>query len=124
MPKVEIEGVGPIEVAAGRRLVLGIEDAGIDILHRCGGNARCATCRVEVLDGEPTPITEAEELRLSALKTRKETTRLSCQIRVLHDLTVRVRRRLSDNPELGDAGPRPREWPTDRHLPPDPDEDD
>jgi ferredoxin len=120
MPEVHVEGVGAIQVTAGRRLVLGIEDAGIDILHRCGGNARCATCRVEVLEGEPTPITEAEEVRLSELKSRKETTRLACQIRVLDDLTVEVRRRLSQNPDMGDAGPRPVEWPVDHELPPDP----
>jgi ferredoxin len=123
MPEVRVEDVGVISVDEGRRLVLGIEDAAIDILHRCGGNARCATCRVEVLAGSPTPITEAEERRLSELKTRKETTRLACQIRVLDDLEVKIRRRLSQNPELGDAGPRPIEWPKDRALPPDPDED-
>jgi len=120
MPSVVVEGVGTIEVAEGRRLVLGIEDAGIDILHRCGGNARCATCRVEVLEGEATPITEAEERRLTDLKTREATTRLACQIRVLDDLLVEVRRRLSDNPDMSDAGPRPIEWPADRALPPDP----
>lgn len=118
MPIVNVEDIGPIEVEEGRRLVLGIEDAGIDILHRCGGNARCATCRVEVLEGEPSPVTPWEETRLSELKTRKPTTRLSCQVRVLDDLTVKVRRRLSDNPELGDAGPRPIEWPADHALPP------
>ncbi len=123
MPRVDLVDIGEIEVAEGRRLVLGIEDAGIDILHRCGGNARCATCRVEVVSGEPTPITEAEERRLAELKTRRVTTRLACQIRVLDDLTVEVRRRLSMNPDLGDAGPRPIEWPADRALPPDPDED-
>jgi ferredoxin len=123
MPEVRVEGAGVIHVDEGRRLVLGIEDAGIDILHRCGGNARCATCRVEVLAGEPTPITEAEERRLSELRTRKGTTRLACQIRVLGDLEVSIRRRLSQNPELGDAGPRPIEWPKDHALPPDPDED-
>lgn len=118
MPQVNIEDVGAIEIENGRRLVLGIEDAGIDILHRCGGNARCATCRVEVLEGTPTPVTEAEERRLSELRNREDTTRLACQIRVLEDLTVKVRRRLSENPELGDAGPRPIEWPADRALPP------
>ncbi len=119
MPTVTVTDIGEIEVEEGRRLVLGIEDAGIDILHRCGGNARCATCRVEVLEGNPTPITPWEERRLSKLQTRKETTRLSCQIRVLEDLAVTVRRRLSNNPEMGDAGPRPVEWPGDRALPPD-----
>jgi len=123
MPLVDIDGVGTIEVAHGRRLVLGIEDAGIDILHRCGGNARCATCQVEVIGGEPTPITEAEERRLAELTAREATSRLSCQIRVVDDLTVVVRRRLSHNPELGDAGPRPIEWPADRELPPVEDDD-
>ncbi len=121
MPVVNVKDVGPIDVVEGRRLVLGIEDAGIDILHRCGGNARCATCRVEVLAGTPTPVAEAEERRLSDLRNRKETTRLACQIRVLDELTVKVRRRLSDNPELGDAGPRPIEWPADRALSPEED---
>lgn len=119
MPTVTLQDIGPIEVDQGRRLVLGVEDAGIDILHRCGGNARCATCRVEVLAGEPTPITPWEETRLAELTSRQQSTRLACQIRVVDDLTVRVRRRLSDNPELGDAGPRPVEWPADRALPPD-----
>lgn len=119
MPQVTVERVGEIEVAEGRRLVLGIEDAGIDILHRCGGNARCATCLVEVLAGEPGPITDAEELRLEQIAQRRDTTRLSCQVQVRADLTVEVMRRLSDNPELGDAGPRPIEWPADRPLPPD-----
>ena len=118
MPIVTVEGQGPVEVDEGRRLVLGLEDAGIDILHRCGGNARCATCRVEVLAGEPSPVTPWEEVRLSDLRTREATTRLACQIRVISDLEVDVRRRLSDNPDMGDAGPRPIEWPADRALPP------
>ena len=105
MPVVDVTGVGPIEMAEGRRLVLGIEDAGIDILHRCGGNARCATCR---------------ERRLAELTSRKETTRLACQVRVLEDLKVDVRNRLSRHPEMSDPGPRPIEWPADRALPPDP----
>jgi ferredoxin len=115
---VEVEGIGRIEIEEGRRLVLGLEDSGIDILHRCGGNARCATCRVEVLDGEPTEITDAEEGRLARLTNREETTRLSCQIRVTSGLTVRVCNRLSEQPQLGDAGPRPIEWPKDAALPP------
>ncbi len=116
---VEVEGVATVTAAAGRRLVLALEDAGIDILHRCGGNARCATCRVEVLGGVPTPITPWEERRLSELKQRHPTTRLACQIRVCSNLTVHVCNRLSEKPELGDAGPRPIEWPRDEPLPPD-----
>lgn len=117
---VAVVGEGDVEVEAGRRLVLGLEDAGIDILHRCGGNARCATCRVEVLAGEPTPVTPWEEERLGRLKNRKPTSRLSCQIRVESPLEVEVVNRLSEHPEMDDPGPRPIEWPRDRALEPEP----
>ena len=115
---VEVEGIGTVDIEEGRRLVLGLEDAGIDILHRCGGNARCATCRVEILEGEPTEITDAEEARLGRLTNREPSTRLSCQVRVTSEMTVRVCNRLSEQPQLGDAGPRPIEWPKDAALPP------
>ena len=46
MPKLEVEGVGTFEVPENKRLVLAIEeDAGVDILHRCGSYARCTTLR-------------------------------------------------------------------------------
>src|ERR1700741_2595516 len=68
MPKIEAEtatGTVQIEAPEGKKLVLAIEDAGIDILHRCGGNARCTTCRVEVLDGDPGEMGELERNRLA-----------------------------------------------------------
>jgi ferredoxin len=120
MPRVAIEGVGETTCTDGRRLVLCIEDAGVDLLHRCGGNARCTTCRVEVLAGEPSPMTDAEQARLARVEDRSPNLRLSCQIQVRSDLTVRVLRRLRDNPDMSDPGPRPIEWPPDRPLPPEP----
>ena len=52
MPRLTVEGRGTFEVEAGKRLVLAIEgDAGVDILHACGGQARCTTCRVEFVEG-------------------------------------------------------------------------
>ncbi len=119
MPRVIIDGVGTIDADAGRRLVLAIEEGGVDILHRCGGNARCATCRVEIIAGDPGPVTDAEEARLAQLGSRKASTRLSCQVQVRGDLKIDVRNRLSANPDLGDAGPTPIEWPADAALPPD-----
>jgi ferredoxin len=118
MPTVQVVGEETFETVEGQRLVLAIEDAGIDILHRCGGNARCTTCRVEVEEGDAGPMTEAESNRLETVSERTEITRLSCQIQVRDDLTVRVKNRLHLKPELGDAGPRPIEWPKDRPLPP------
>jgi ferredoxin len=120
MPTVEVTGEQAFDATEGRRLVLAIEDAGIDILHRCGGNARCTTCRVEVLDGDAGPMTDAESSRLESVSERTDRTRLSCQIQVRDDLTVKVRNRLHQKPELGDAGPRPIEWPKEHPLPPEP----
>ncbi len=118
MPTVKIERIGETTCSEGRRLVLCVEDAGVDILHRCGGNARCTTCRVEIVAGDAGPMTEAEEERLSRVEDLPPDTRLSCQVQVRDDLTVRVMRRLQDNPEMSDPGPKPVEWPADRPLPP------
>ncbi len=89
MPKLEVEGVGVVEVEDGKRLVLAIEeDAGVDILHRCSAFARCTTCRIEYLEGEPEKMTKAE---LEVLQKRDllGQARLSCQAVCDHDMTVR-----------------------------------
>ena len=58
MPKLTVEGFEPVDVESGKRLVLAIEeDVHVDILHACGGNARCTTCRVEFIEGEPQRMT-------------------------------------------------------------------
>ena len=119
MPVVTIEGIGETQCDDGRRLVLCIEDAGVDILHRCGGNARCTTCRVEIVSGDAGSPTDAEAERLTRLSDRSDSLRLSCQVQVRSDLTVRVLRRLQDNPDMDDPGSRPIEWPADGPLPPD-----
>ena len=108
MPKINAEtATGPVEIDApdGKKLVLVLEDAGIDILHRCGGNARCTTCRVEVLDGEPGPMGDLERTRLSVESELAPNVRLSCQIHVSSDLKVRVINQVSTRGM--DAGPRP-----------------
>lgn len=113
MPKITAEtATGPIafEAKEGRKLVLEIEDNGIDILHRCGGNARCTTCRVEVLSGDPGEIRDPERLVLATKTDLNDHTRLSCQIRVQDDLHVKVINQASVNGI--DAGPRPAEETT------------
>ena len=108
MPKVTAETATEtkeFEAEAGRKLVLTIEDAGIDILHRCGGNAKCTTCRVEVLGGDPGEMGELERNRLALEAELADNVRLSCQVRVHDDLHVRV---VNQSSTRGlDAGPRP-----------------
>ena len=103
MPKLTVEGFATVEVEQGKRLVLGIEqDAGDDILHACGGNARCTTCRVEFISGEPEQITAAEK---SKLEERGLTgMRLACQITCEQDMTVRAISRLEGSGRADPGG--------------------
>jgi ferredoxin len=110
MATIRMDGIGTTSAQDGQRLVLAIMSAGVDILHRCGGNARCTTCRVQILDGDPGPMTEAERAKLATLDDIPENLRLSCQVRCCDDLTVKIVRRLSQNPEMSDAGPQPESW--------------
>ena len=112
MPKLTVEGVGEFDVAAGKRLVLAItDDAKVDQLHACGGNARCTTCRVEFVAGEPDQMTEAEKTVLTAKSATG--VRLSCQLACDADMTVRCISRLAGSGRA-DAGKRP----TDAIAPP------
>jgi ferredoxin len=105
MPKLTVEGFEPVEVPHGKRLVLALEqDANVDQLHACGGNARCTTCRVEFIEGEPTAQTAAERDVLAARGLSG--VRLSCQILCDHDMTVRAISRLTGSGRP-DPGPTP-----------------
>ena len=95
------------EAEEGRKLVLAIEDNGVDILHRCGGNARCTTCRVEVIAGDPGEIGEPEKVILATKTDLGDHTRLSCQVRIIDDLHVKVMNQASVKGI--DAGTRPEE---------------
>jgi ferredoxin len=105
MPQLTVEGVGRYDVSLNKRLVLALEqDAGIDQLHACGGNARCTTCRVEFVEGEPDRMTVAERDVLAARGLSG--VRLSCQILCSHDMTVRAISRLAGSGRK-DAGNEP-----------------
>jgi ferredoxin len=105
MHELTIEGVGTFEVEDGTRLVNAIENAGVDIGHRCGGHSQCTTCRVQFQDGEPDVMTEAEHEKLNDISQFGEM-RLACQIVVDRDMTVAPLMTVSDQ-GWDDAGPEP-----------------
>jgi ferredoxin len=112
MPKLTVEGFGEFDVPDGKRLVLALsEDAKVDQLHACGGNARCTTCRVEVLSGEPDKMTVAEKTLLEARGLSG--IRLSCQMLCEQDMSVRCISRLE-----GSGRPNPGNVPTPEIAPP------
>ena len=114
MPRLEVEDAGTFDVPEGKRLVLAIEeDAGVDILHRCGSYARCTTCRIQYLEGEPEKMTRAEVEVLES-KDLLGQVRLSCQALCDHDMKVRVLMTVSST---GLDGPGPKPEP---HITPEP----
>jgi ferredoxin len=116
MPKLTVEGLGEFNVPQGKRLILALrEEAGSDQLHACGGKARCTTCRVEFIDGEPTRQTIAEKEILQARGVQNA--RLSCQISCDHDMSVRIISRLEGSgrkdcgsPCSPEIEPQPVDW--------------
>jgi ferredoxin len=103
VPNLEIEGVGTFDVEEDKRLVLAIEDAGVDIMHQCGGNAHCGTCRVVFLEGEPEDMTQAES-QLLEMRDLLGEARLSCQALCEHDMKVRVLMTASSTGSNGQGG--------------------
>ena len=91
-----------IEVAEGanlRKILIknGISPyVGKDKFLNCLGNGFCGTCRVEVMDGKGAPaVSPKEEMALLGITpffARKipKNVRLSCQIPVMKDITIRT----------------------------------
>jgi len=73
--------------------------AGIPHAHACGGNARCSTCRVQVLEGLDAcaPRNDKERNLAERLRFAPEV-RLACQTRVSGD--VKVRRLVLDQTDV------------------------
>jgi len=80
------------------------DEAKIDQLHACGGNAAVPTCRVEFIAGEPPRMTAAEKSVLAARGLAG--VRLSCQIVCDHDMAVRAISRFAGSGRV-DVGGRP-----------------
>jgi ferredoxin len=114
MAKLTVDGK-TVEVPQDKRLVLAlVDEAGIDQMHACGGHARCTTCRVEFVSGEPAKMTEAEKAVLAERGLiATPGLRLSCQIPCDHDMSVRAISRLSTS---GKSNPGQR--PEDAITPP------
>lgn len=93
MPNVTVFGQGTFEVEMGKKLVLALEDNGVNIIHRCGGKAICTTCRVEILAGDYSEVTNKEKKAFTDKGIEQylfeDNLRLSCQISVCGDITVR-----------------------------------
>ena len=111
MPRLTVEGRGTFEVPAGKRLVLALlDEAKLDQMHSCGGHAKCTTCRVRFIAGEPEKVTQSERTVLSARGLGAfPGLRLSCQIICDHDMHVVAESLLSTSGKP-DQGKRPADF--------------
>jgi len=75
--------------------------AGIPHFHACGGNAKCSTCRVLVIEGNDrlTPPNQKESF-LKSLMHFPRNVRLACQTRVTAS-PVKLRRIIQDETDIG-----------------------
>lgn len=92
VPKVTFHPDGKVdEIPHGKSLLDAAEKMGIDLRHDCGGFATCSTCRILILDGVSnlTEIDLDEENMLEEAELSAPF-RLSCQAKVIGDVTVRI----------------------------------
>jgi adenylate cyclase len=98
---VEFVGEKIVEISNEQSILEASLSAGIPHFHVCGGNARCSTCRVLVLEGEDflTPSTQKEHFLKNKMHFPPNV-RLACQTRVTGD-TVKLSRIIHDETDIG-----------------------
>ena len=85
-----------ITVEKRTKLLKALMDNETDVVHTCGGNSKCTTCRVTIHKGVPTKKTQAQQDRFDKAKRAGATqfdhpaVFLSCQVLVEEDMTVSV----------------------------------
>jgi len=91
MPKIEYLPDGQeIEVEEAETILQAAVRAGIALAHICGGNGRCSTCRVIILQGlENCAPRNPKEQAIAAQLHFDPTVRLACQTTVTGRVTLR-----------------------------------
>ena len=90
MPTIHFtKEIPSIEVPQGALLMETLLAAGLPVASSCQGDAVCGKCRVEIVEGwnNLSPI-ETAELVVSRRQNVKKPYRVSCQARVLGDITI------------------------------------
>ena len=97
---VEFIGDRSIKVGEGQTILDASLAAGIPHYHACGGNAKCSTCRILVIEGidHITPQTEAEKA-LQKILFFPSNVRLACQSYV-NGAPIHVHRIIRDETDI------------------------
>src|SRR6187551_1146183 len=88
--EITLIGEKKINITADQSILSASLEAGIPHFHACGGNAKCSTCRILILEGAEnlSPINKKEASLRSRLPF-PTTVRLACQSFVIKgDVTI------------------------------------
>ena len=89
-----------VPISEDQTILAAALEAGVPLMHVCGGKAKCSTCRVLIVEGEENllPATEKEQ-KLSRLASLPSKVRLACQTCVKGPVTIR--RIMQDESDVG-----------------------
>lgn len=98
---VEFVGEKVLDIDKGQSILDASLSAGIPHFHACGGNAKCSTCRVLVVegDGRLTPPTQKENFLKNQMHFPPNV-RLACQTHVTGN-RVKLKRIIQDETDIG-----------------------
>lgn len=89
MCRIDInEGKKDFDIKGGHSLLVSLAENHVFIPSACGGRGSCAYCKVKVLEGGG-PISPIEEPYLTP-DDKKEHVRLSCQVKVRHNVKIEI----------------------------------
>ncbi|MFN0065871.1 MAG: NADH:ubiquinone reductase (Na(+)-transporting) subunit F [Chlamydiales bacterium] len=89
--RINDDGALSKTVLGGQTLLTALTREGIPVPSPCGGKATCKQCRLQILEGAEDPL-ETDKGTFNK-KELNEGWRLSCQLKVKHDLKVHVEER-------------------------------
>lgn len=97
---IEFLGERPVLVQEGQSILHASLQAGIPHFHVCGGNAKCSTCRILVLEGmENLSEMNEKEMALRKRISLPHNVRLACQTYVKTE-PVLIKRIIRDNTDI------------------------
>jgi 2Fe-2S ferredoxin len=90
MPTIRfVKNIAPLEVESGAVLMEALLKAGLPVASSCHGDGVCAKCRVQVVAGleNLSSVNSVEQMLRDRLRLASGW-RISCQTRVLGDITI------------------------------------
>jgi uncharacterized 2Fe-2S/4Fe-4S cluster protein (DUF4445 family) len=88
--QVDFEPLGRrLRVDQGASILTAAQQAGVGLVSICGGKGTCGRCKVQVLEGQVSPLSETEAKKLTTDEIARGY-RLACQSEVLSDLKIHI----------------------------------